>query len=83
MARPTNQQRGLSAIVELSDEATEQIDSLLNWLDTQSQLAVNKFDKPQQARVGEASRTVARLSQTLYHIRRRANEAQTGDYSEE
>lgn len=83
MPRPTNQERALVSICDLADEAVEYLDALLSWTEHQTELARNTFDKPQQARIGEMAGTIARLSQTLYNINRRAQDAQSGRYRDE
>jgi len=80
MTRPTNAERAMVSITELSDEAHEDLAVLLNWLATEARYARDRFDKPAQARMGDASHAVARLSQTLYNINRRAQDAQAGRY---
>lgn len=80
MARPTNEQRALRAILHLLDDGSEQLDELITWLESENRLAGDRFDKGQQARIGQARRMVARLSQAWYRVRRRADEGIAGDF---
>jgi len=83
MPRPTNQERALVSISDLTDEAVEDLAVLLNWLATETRYARDRFDKPAQARMGDASHAVARITATLYNINRRAQDAQSGRYKDE
>jgi len=69
MARPTLEQAALRTIAEQADTAVEALDVVLCWLERESEIAANSFDKPRQGRLAVLSTASARVLQALYNIK--------------
>lgn len=71
---------GLDDILDASQRARSDMDSILRWIEAARLDAKGRFDTERLARLGELATLIANLALEVGEIERRASDARIGEY---